>query len=82
MVVNAALAAAQSATYAARTGKTTVENNNMGALAGSDLGFWLGKTPDATTEEKAELAGKVAKGKGVVSARIVSTVGVGMLTAE
>ncbi|WP_265910032.1 hypothetical protein, partial [Erwinia billingiae] len=47
--------------------------------AGSDLGFWLGKTPDCDTACKAELAGDVAKGNAVVSADLVGTVGLGVL---
>ncbi|MFG1172490.1 hemagglutinin repeat-containing protein [Erwiniaceae bacterium CAU 1747] len=66
----------------AQAGKNAVENNSLGAMGGSDLGFWLGKTPDATTEEKAKLAGDIAKGNTVVSAGIASTAGVGALTAE
>ncbi|URQ61538.1 hypothetical protein LQ939_04190 [Pantoea alhagi] len=59
-----------------------MENNALGAMAGSDLGFWLGKTPDATTEDKAKLAGDIAKGNAIVSAGVASTVGVGALTAK
>ncbi|WP_313384339.1 hypothetical protein [Pantoea sp.] len=46
-----------------------VENNALGAMAGSDLGFWLGKTPDATTEDKAKLAHDTAKGSSIISAQ-------------
>lgn len=50
-----------------------------GAMAGSDLGFWLGKTPDATTEDKAKLAGNIAKGNAIVSPGQAGTVGLGLL---
>lgn len=55
--------------------KFVVENNALGAAAGSGLGFWLGKTPDATTEDKAKLAGDIAKGNIIVSAELAGTVG-------
>lgn len=38
----------------------------MDAMAGSDLGFWLGNTPCATAEDKAEFLGEVARGNIVV----------------
>lgn len=63
----------------AQAGKTTVENNALGAAAGSDLGFWLGKTPDATAEDKAKLAGDIAKGNAIVSAELAGSVGLGVL---
>lgn len=63
----------------AEAGKGVVENNALGAMAGSDLGFWLGKTPDATTEDKAKLAGNIAKGNAIVSAELAGTVGLGVL---
>ena len=57
----------------------TVENNALGAAAGSDLGFWLGKTPDTTTEDKAKLTGDIAKGNAIVSAELAGTFGLGVL---
>ncbi|MGD8163126.1 hypothetical protein [Pantoea sp. FN0307] len=48
-------------------------------MAGSGLGFWLGKTPDAATEDKAKLAGDIAKGNAIVSAELAGTVGLGVL---
>ncbi|MBM0747065.1 VENN motif pre-toxin domain-containing protein [Pantoea eucrina] len=63
----------------AQAGRNAVENNALGAMAGSDLGFWLGKTPDATTEDKAKLAGDIAKGNAIVSAELAGTVGLGVL---
>lgn len=48
-------------------------------MAGSDLGFWLGKTPDATTTDKSKLAGDIVKGNAVVSAEMAGTVGLGVL---
>ena len=64
-----------SVTVAAQAGKNVAENNALGATAGSDLGFWLGKTPDTTTEDKAKLAGEIAKGNTIVSAELAGTVG-------
>ena len=63
----------------AQGGKNAVENNSLGAMAGSDLGFWLGKTQDATTEDKAKLAGDIAQGNAIVSAELAGTVGLGVL---
>ena len=48
-------------------------------MAGSDLGFWLSKIPAVTTEDKAKLAGDIAKGNAVVSAELAGTVGLGVL---
>ncbi len=62
-----------------QAGKVTVENNALGAMAGSDLGFWLRKTTDATTEDKAKLAGDIAKGNTIVSAELAGTIGLGVL---
>ena len=45
----------------------------MGGAAGSVL--WLGEIPDAGIEEKAPLAGDIAKGKTKVSAHLTGTVG-------
>jgi filamentous hemagglutinin len=57
-----------------------VENNSLGgAAAGSGLGLWLGEIPDAGIEEKAQLAGDIAKGNAKVSAGIANTAGVAML---
>ncbi|EMO5813823.1 hemagglutinin repeat-containing protein [Raoultella planticola] len=57
---------------AAQAGKTTVENNAL--TAGSDLGFWLGKTPDCDTTCKANIAEGVAKGNLIVAAGEVTIV--------
>ncbi|MDU4092038.1 MAG: adhesin [Pantoea sp.] len=43
-------------------------------MAGSGLGFWLGETPDATAEDKAKMAGDIAKGNAIVSAELAGTV--------
>lgn len=51
----------------------------MGAMSGSDLGFWLGKTPDCDTACKAQLAGDLAKGNAKISAELAGTVGLGVL---
>ena len=56
-----------------------VENNALSAIPGSDLGLWLGKTPDATTEDKAKLAGDIAKGNAIASADLAGTVGLGIV---
>ncbi|WP_255557342.1 hypothetical protein, partial [Sodalis sp. dw_96] len=50
-----------------------------GAAAGSGLGLWLGEIPDAGIEEKARLAGDIAKGNAKVSAGIANAAGVAML---
>ncbi|WP_241650132.1 hypothetical protein [Rosenbergiella collisarenosi] len=56
-----------------------MSNNALGATSGSDLGFWLGKTPDATTGDKAKLVGDIAKGNAIVSADLAGTVGLGIV---
>ncbi|MDR7345740.1 hypothetical protein J2X14_004206 [Pantoea alhagi] len=56
-----------------------VENNTLGAMVGSGLGFWLGKTPNVTAEVKAKMAGDIAKGNAIVSAELAGTVGLGVL---
>lgn len=48
-------------------------------MSSSDLGFWLGKTPDAKTEDKAKLVGDIAKGNAIVSADLAGTVGLGIV---
>lgn len=63
----------------AQAGKNAVENNALGAAAGAGLGFWLGKTPDATAEDKAKMAGDIAKGNAIVSAELAGSVGLGVL---
>ncbi|MEY8772367.1 hypothetical protein AB6T85_18335 [Erwinia sp. ACCC 02193] len=55
------------------------ENNSLGAMGGSDLGFWLGKIPDATAEDKVKLAADIVKGNAVVSVHLAGTVGLGVL---
>ncbi|MBJ3816737.1 hypothetical protein F9C28_17940 [Shimwellia pseudoproteus] len=37
------------------------ENNMLGEIAGSGISFWLGETSDNTAEDKAKLAGGIAK---------------------
>ena len=51
----------------------------MGAAAGSDLGFWLGKTPDCDTTCKAGIAKGVAEGNLVVSAGVTGVAGGAMI---
>lgn len=48
-------------------------------MAGSDLGFWLGKTSGATTEDKAKLAGDIAKDNAIVPAELAGTFGLNVL---
>ncbi|MBK0035810.1 hemagglutinin repeat-containing protein [Erwinia sp. S43] len=57
----------------AQAGKNSTDNNALGA-AGSDLGFWLGKTPDCDTACKANIAAGVAKGNLIVAAGEVTIV--------
>ena len=71
----------ESAVSGAQAGKTTVENNALGSMAGSDLGFWLGKSPDCDINCKAKIAGGVAKGNAIVSAELAGTVGLGVVPA-
>jgi len=60
---------------------SVVENNALGSMAGSDLGFWLGKSPDCDINCKAKIAGGVAKGNAIVSAELAGTVGLGVVPA-
>ncbi len=64
-----------SALAGAQAGKNAVENNALGAMAGSDLGFWLGKTPECDTACKAGIAKGVAEGNLVVSAGVSAVAG-------
>jgi len=66
-----------SAIDGAKAGKNEVENNAL--AAGSDLGFWLGKTPDCDTQCKAGIAKGVAEGNLVVSAGIAGVAGGAMI---
>lgn len=60
--------------------EVVVENNSLGgAAAGSGLGMWLGKIPDAGIEEKAQLAGDIAKGNAKISAHLAGTIGLATL---
>ncbi|MTD39949.1 pretoxin [Erwinia sp. CPCC 100877] len=61
----------------AQAGKNAVENNAMGA--GSDLGFWLGKTPDCDTACKAGIAKGIAEGNLIVSAGVAGVAGGAMI---
>lgn len=45
-----------------------LENNNLGI--GSDLGFWLGRTPDCDSTCKANIAKGVAEGNLIVAGGI------------
>jgi filamentous hemagglutinin len=65
----------------AQAGKNAVENNALGAAAGSDLGFWFGKTPDCDTACKANIAKGVAEGNLVVSAGVAGVAGSAMIVA-
>ena len=65
---------------AAQAGKTSVENNALGADAGTAFGFWFGKIPDCDTACKAEIAKETAEGNAVVSAGIANTAGVAALS--
>ncbi|MBW7981807.1 hemagglutinin repeat-containing protein [Enterobacillus tribolii] len=65
----------------AQAGKTTVENNSMGAV-GSDLGFWFAKIPDCDITCKGQLAGDIAEANAAVSAGMINVTGLSLLTAE
>lgn len=57
--------------------KFVFENNALGA--GSDLGFWLGKTPDCDTACEANIAKGVAEGNLIVSAGVAGVAGGAMI---
>ncbi len=69
-----------SAVAAAGTAKNAAENNDMGMMAGSDLGFWLSKANDCDTACKAKIAEQNARGGLVISsfllAGVIGSVGV------
>ena len=62
LVAGAAAAAGGGAGSAVAGVQVEQENNAFGGAAGSDLGFWFGKTPDCDTACKTEIAAGVAKG--------------------
>ncbi|WP_337264894.1 MULTISPECIES: VENN motif pre-toxin domain-containing protein [unclassified Serratia (in: enterobacteria)] len=62
-----------------QAGKNALENNNLGI--GSDLGFWLGKTPDCDTACKTDIAKGVANGNLIVSAGIGAAAGGALIVA-
>ncbi|MEN3753901.1 VENN motif pre-toxin domain-containing protein [Mangrovibacter sp. SLW1] len=64
---------------AGNAARVEVENNSLGAMSGSGLGFWLGKTPDCDTACKANIAKGVAKGNLVVSAGVAGVAGGAMI---
>ncbi|EQB98698.1 TNT domain-containing protein [Photorhabdus temperata] len=57
------------------------DNNALGAAAGSDLGFWLAKTPDCDTTCKANIAKGIADGNLVVSAGGMAVAGGAQIVA-
>ncbi|WP_437216576.1 VENN motif pre-toxin domain-containing protein [Pectobacterium sp. LFLA-215] len=61
-------------------GKNAVDNNALGADAGTALGFWFGKSPDCDTDCKAKVVKETAEGNAVVSAGIANTAGVAALS--
>jgi filamentous hemagglutinin len=66
---------------AGNAARVEVENNAYGAIAGTDLGFWFGKTPDCDTACKANIAKGVAQGNLVVSAGEADVAGGMMIVA-
>ncbi|MDG0806064.1 hemagglutinin repeat-containing protein [Pectobacterium brasiliense] len=63
----------------ANTAKNEVENNALGADAGTALGFWLGKSDKCGTACKAEIAKGIAEGNLVVSAGVAGVAGGAMI---
>ncbi|WP_448511448.1 hypothetical protein [Photorhabdus laumondii] len=57
------------------------DNNALGAAAGSDLGFWLSKTPDCDTTCKANIAKGIADGNLIVSAGGMAVAGGAQIVA-
>ncbi|WP_226067782.1 hemagglutinin repeat-containing protein [Dickeya zeae] len=55
---------------AANTAKNEVENNALGADAGTALGFWFGKSDECDTSCKANIAKGVAEGNLIVASGV------------
>ncbi|PQQ22828.1 hemagglutinin, partial [Photorhabdus luminescens] len=70
-----------SALTGAQAGKNAADNNALGAAAGSDLGFWLSKTPDCDTTCKANIAKGIADGNLIVSAGGMAVAGGAQIVA-
>ncbi|MDC9595056.1 VENN motif pre-toxin domain-containing protein, partial [Xenorhabdus sp. IM139775] len=68
----------------AETAKNAVENNAMGALAGSNLGFWFGDSPDCDMACKANIEKTVADANLTISLVSMTVAGAapGVLPAE
>ncbi|UUE46961.1 hemagglutinin repeat-containing protein [Pectobacterium aroidearum] len=64
-----------SAASGAQSGRNAVENNALGADAGTALGFWLGKSDECGVACKAEIAKGVAEGNLIVSAGVAGVAG-------
>ncbi|UJR54626.1 hemagglutinin repeat-containing protein [Dickeya zeae] len=70
----------EGAATGAQAGRNAVENNALGADAGTGLGFWFGKSPDCDTGCKAKVVKETAEGNAVVSAGIANATGVATLS--
>ncbi|MEQ9843263.1 hemagglutinin repeat-containing protein [Pectobacterium brasiliense] len=68
-----------SAASGAQSGRNAVENNALGADAGTALGFWLGKSDECGVACKAEIAKGIAEGNLVVSAGVAGVAGSAMI---
>ncbi|POE07121.1 hypothetical protein BV921_20840 [Pectobacterium odoriferum] len=68
-----------SAASGAQSGRNAVENNALGADAGTALGFWFGKSDECNTACKAEIAKGIAEGNLVVSAGVAGVAGGAMI---
>ncbi|MEQ9867288.1 VENN motif pre-toxin domain-containing protein, partial [Pectobacterium aroidearum] len=68
-----------SAASGAQSGRNAVENNALGADAGTALGFWLGKSDECGVICKAEIAKGIAEGNLVVSAGVAGVAGGAMI---
>ncbi|GLY62882.1 hypothetical protein Pcaca05_37390 [Pectobacterium carotovorum subsp. carotovorum] len=63
----------------AQSGRNAVENNALGADAGTALGFWFGKSDECNTACKTEIAKGIAEGNLVVSAGVAGVAGGAMI---
>ncbi|POE06219.1 hypothetical protein BV921_22960 [Pectobacterium odoriferum] len=68
-----------SAASGAQSGRNAVENNALGADAGTAFGFWFGKNDECGTACKAEIAKGIAEGNLVVSAGVAGVAGGAMI---
>ncbi|MFP1930972.1 VENN motif pre-toxin domain-containing protein [Lonsdalea quercina] len=64
---------------AGNAARVEVENNALGADAGTALGFWFGKSDECNTACKTEIAKGIAEGNLVVSAGVAGVAGGAMI---